>query len=82
MVVKTAISIPDALFREAESLAKKRGMSRSELYATAIADYVKDERFLGVREQLDAVYGEAPQQSQLDPELATMQSQSLPREKW
>jgi len=80
--MKTAISIPDALFREAETLAKRRGISRSELYATAIADYVKDERFLGVREQLDTVYGAEPKTSALDPELATMQSQSLPREKW
>jgi metal-responsive CopG/Arc/MetJ family transcriptional regulator len=80
--VKTAISIPDALFKEAETLAKRRGMSRSELYATAIAEYVKDERFLGVREQLDAVYGAHPRESELDAELAEMQSQSLPREKW
>ena len=80
--MKTAISIPDALFREAETLAKRRGISRSELYATAIADYVKDERFLGVREQLDAVYGTEPRASELDPELAAMQSQSLPKEKW
>ncbi len=80
--MKTAISIPDALFREAETLAKRRGISRSELYATAIADYVKDERFLGVREQLDAVYGAESKTSELDPELATMQSQSLTREKW
>lgn len=80
--MKTAISIPDDLFREAETLAKRRGISRSELYATAIADYVKDERFLGVREQLDAVYKAEPAASELDPELATMQSRSLPREKW
>jgi metal-responsive CopG/Arc/MetJ family transcriptional regulator len=80
--MKTAISIPDDLFREAETLAKRRGISRSELYATAIADYVKDERFLGVREQLDAVYQAEPTASELDPELATMQSRSLPREKW
>ena len=80
--MKTAISIPDDLFREAETLAKRRGISRSELYATAIADYVQDERFLGVREQLDAVYGAEPKTSELDHELATMQSQSLPREKW
>jgi len=80
--VKTAISIPDALFREAESLAKKRGVSRSELYATAIAEYVRDERFLGVRERLDAVYGANPKESELDAELAAMQSQSLPTEKW
>lgn len=80
--MKTAISIPDALFREAETLAKRRDISRSELYATAIADYVKDERFLGVREQLDAVYEAEPKASELDRELATMQSQSLSREKW
>jgi metal-responsive CopG/Arc/MetJ family transcriptional regulator len=80
--MKTAISIPEALFREAETLAKKRGMSRSELYATAIAQYVKDERFLGVREQLDALYGADPKESELDVELAAMQSQSLPRERW
>jgi metal-responsive CopG/Arc/MetJ family transcriptional regulator len=80
--VKTAVSIPDALFREAETLAKKRGMSRSELYATAIAQFVKDERFLGVREQLDAVYGVAPAESELDAKVASMQSQSLPTEKW
>ncbi|MGH8220053.1 MAG: CopG family ribbon-helix-helix protein [Steroidobacteraceae bacterium] len=80
--MKTAISIPDALFREAETLAKRRGISRSELYATAIADYVKDERFLGVREQLDAVYEAQPKASEIDPELTTMQSQSLPRERW
>ena len=80
--MKTAVSIPDGIFREAETLAKKRGMSRSELYATAIAEYVKDERFLGVREQLDAVYGTEPKKSELDAELASMQSQSLPAEKW
>ncbi len=78
--MKTAISIPDTLFREAETLAKKRGMSRSELYATAIAEFVKDERYLGVRERLDAVYGTGPKDSELDAELAAMQARSLPRE--
>ena len=82
MPMKTAISIPDALFREAETLAKKQGMSRSELYATAIAEYVKDERFSGVREQLDALYGAVPKESELAPEVASLQSQSLPRERW
>jgi predicted transcriptional regulator len=47
--VKTAISIPDTIFEDAERLAKRRGWSRSELYARAVADFVKAERFLGVR---------------------------------
>ena len=63
-------------------MAKKRGMSRSELYVTAIEKYVKDERFFRVRERLDAVYGANPTESELDTELAAMQSRSLPREKW
>jgi len=55
--MKTAISIPDAIFEEAERLAKIRGWSRSELYSNAVSAYVNSERFLGVREKLDAVYG-------------------------
>jgi hypothetical protein len=34
-------------------------MSRSELYSNAVAEYVTSERYLGVRERLDAVYGGA-----------------------
>src|SRR5580700_6419740 len=55
-LMKTAISVPDEIFEEAERLARQRGMSRSELYAKAVAEYVKGERFVGVRERLDAVY--------------------------
>jgi hypothetical protein len=34
--MKTAISIPDAIFEQAEELAQKQGLSRSELYTKAI----------------------------------------------
>ena len=81
-MVKTAISIPDTIFEDAERLAKRRGWSRSELYAHAVADFVKAERFLGVRERLNAVYGNEPDDSTLDPLLEQIQSQSLPKEKW
>ena len=80
--VKTAISIPDSLFEEADRLAKTRGWSRSELYANAVTAYVKSERFSGVREKLDAVYGNNKEDSAIDPFLADAQARSLPREKW
>ena len=35
--MRTAISIPDDLFESAEELAAELGMSRSQLYATALA---------------------------------------------
>ena len=38
--MKTAVSIPDDLFRRADELAGQLGKSRSELYREALADYV------------------------------------------
>ena len=81
--MKTAISIPDAIFADAERIAKRRGMSRSELYSKAVAEYVNSERFIGVRERLDSVYGGAePPESRLDPALSELQSASLESEEW
>lgn len=37
--MKTAISIPDAVFQKAEKLARKMKKSRSQLYAEAVAEY-------------------------------------------
>jgi metal-responsive CopG/Arc/MetJ family transcriptional regulator len=81
--MKTAISIPDAIFEEAERLAQERGLSRSELYAQAVAEYVRDQRHAGVRERLDAVYQHAPEDSEVDPIIQRVQSASLPKdEEW
>ena len=80
--MKTAIPIPDSLFEEADRLAKSRGWSRSELYANAVTAYVNSERFSGVREKLNAVYGDNEEDSAIDPFLADAQARSLPREKW
>jgi predicted transcriptional regulator len=38
--MKTAISLPDAIFRDAERLARRLKKSRSELYQEAVAEYV------------------------------------------
>ena len=40
--VKTAISLDESLFREAEEWAGKLGVSRSQLYAKALAEYVRE----------------------------------------
>ena len=80
--MKTAISIPDEIFEQAERLAKIRGWSRSELYANAESAFVNNERFLGVREKLDAVYGENADDSAVEPLLASAQARSIPNEKW
>ena len=38
--MKTAISIPDDLFAEAEAFARRFGKSRSQLYREALAEYL------------------------------------------
>lgn len=78
--MKTAVSLPDRLFDAAERVAKRLGISRSELYARAVRKFVEEHRGDRVTEILDRVYAEAD--STLDPALARLQAASLPREDW
>jgi metal-responsive CopG/Arc/MetJ family transcriptional regulator len=78
--MKTAISISDELFESAEQFAGRKGMSRSELYAAAIRQYLREHRGEGVTERLDEVYGSEP--GTLEPGLSRLQSRSLPKEEW
>jgi hypothetical protein len=38
--MKTAVSIPDDIFKKAERLARRMKKSRSELFSNALSDYV------------------------------------------
>ena len=38
--MKTAVSIPDDVFRKAEKLARCRRQSRSQLFSNAVSEYV------------------------------------------
>lgn len=78
--MKTAVSLPDPLFDAADQLAKRLGISRSELYATAIEEYLKSHRNEGVTETLNRIYREEP--SNLDPVIVAIQAASLPRDEW
>lgn len=78
--MKTAISIPDKLFRSADALAKRLGISRSELYANAVTDFLSRHQGRQVTARLDAVYGE--EDSSLSPSLIRLQVKSLSHEEW
>lgn len=53
--MKTAISVPDKLFREAELLAKKSRISRSELYQSALSEYLAKHSPDQIREKMNSV---------------------------
>ena len=78
--MKTAVSIPDHVFRAAETLANRLGISRSELFARALTAYTKDHQHDKVRQALDLVYDEEP--SRLDAALSQMQWESVSKDSW
>jgi metal-responsive CopG/Arc/MetJ family transcriptional regulator len=56
--MKTAVSIPDDVFEEAEALARRAKRSRSEVYARALAEYVARHAPDRVTEAMDRVLAE------------------------
>ena len=78
--MKTDISIPNPVFRAAENLAKKMGVSLSELYTAALNAYVAEHQKENITNALDQVY--ANEDSALEPELLNMQIVSLEGERW
>ena len=80
--MKTAISIPDPIFQAAEGLAHRLGISRSQLYAKAIEEYMESHKNQNVTELLNSIYDEESPSPSIDKELRAMQSKSIPKEKW
>lgn len=78
--MKTAVSIPDEIYKEADRTARRMRVSRSALYAKALQFFLETHRDEGVTEALDALYSK--EGSGLDSALAPMQFGSLPKEDW
>jgi hypothetical protein len=78
--VKTAVSLPDEIFLQAEATAKKLRISRSKLYASAISEYLKRHRDDSVTERLNQVYSE--HDSKLDPAFERAMLQTLAKDPW
>jgi len=78
--MKIALSIPDDVFESAESLGKRLGVSRSRLYATALAEFVAKHRGRKITERLNTVY--TTEKSGIDATTRRLQHRSINRESW
>ena len=78
--MKTAISIPNNVFRQAESFAKRNRLSRSALYTEAVKLFMDQRKPEDVTGRLNELYGQ--ESSELDPVLQAMQTRSISRESW
>ena len=78
--MKTAISIPDSLFKHAEDTARKLGISRSRLFSIAIKEFLRFHSDVNVTESLDKIYEH--ESSSMDEKIQEMQAHSIAKEEW
>ena len=78
--MKTAISLPDEVFKNAEKLASRLKVSRSELYARALQDYVRQHAPDAVTEAYNRVCSEV--ESQPDEFIRLAARKTLKRAEW
>ncbi len=78
--MKTAISIPDDVFKTADSFARRKKMSRSAVFTIAVTEYLSHHNQEAVTEQLNKVYEK--EASSLDAVLYGLQIASVSKEKW
>jgi len=78
--LKTAISIPENIFLQADETAKVLGLNRSRLYTAAIAEFLEKHREGSVKAKLNEIY--ANENSQVDPIFNKAQMMGLAKEDW
>lgn len=78
--MKTAVSLPDALFEAAERQAERTKTSRSQLYAEAIAEYLARHAPDEVTAAMNCVVDQLDEP--VDPFVAAASQRALRRSEW
>lgn len=56
--MKTAVSLPDSLFRKVDKAAAELGVARSRLFAMALEEFLRNRQREDVTERLNEVHGD------------------------
>ena len=78
--MRTAVSIPDDVYAEAEELVRRLRISRSELYANAIREYLARHDPDAVTTALNRVHDDTADEP--DPALRAAAIETLKRIEW
>ena len=74
--VKTAISIQKELFEQADSLASEMRISRSQLFALALEDFLRRHQNQKLLREINAAYDiDAPEESEREAERSMRRHQ-------
>ncbi|MCK4766013.1 MAG: hypothetical protein KAW12_27690 [Candidatus Aminicenantes bacterium] len=80
--MKTAVYIPDDIFTIAEKVARRLKLSRSQLYAKAVKEYIHGLESNNITEKLNAIYSDNTNESKMDKEIHKAQLDILEKEDW
>jgi predicted transcriptional regulator len=80
--MKTAVSVPDDVFRRADNLARKTGRSRSEIYSTALAEYLARHAPEEVTATLDRVLADLGEEAAPDDFVQASAIETLKNVEW
>lgn len=78
--MKTAVSLPDDVFRQAERQARRTKKSRSQLYAEALSEYLARHVPDEVTEAMNSVVDQLKQRT--DPFVSAAARRILERNEW
>lgn len=78
--MRTVVSIPDTLFAAADAVAARLGITRSDLYAAALAELIAKHDPDHLTKRLDEIY--ATEESSLNLELRRAQARAVGPEEW
>jgi len=78
--MKTAVSIPDQVFEQAERLARRTRKSRSHVFSSALREYVARHSPDDVTEAMDRVCDQVGEQR--DPFVARAARRTLEHSEW
>ncbi len=78
--MKTTISLPDSLVESADELAQRLGVSRNDLYADAVAEYLARHQVEDISAGLNKVH--ADEERGVDSAVRSAQARSLDSLDW
>ncbi|MBI2873692.1 MAG: ribbon-helix-helix protein, CopG family [Firmicutes bacterium] len=80
--MKTAVSIPDKIFEQAESLARRTNKSRSQLFSEALREYLARHTPEEITQAMDRVLAELEPKQQVDEFVSAAAYRVMERSDW
>ena len=80
--VKTALSIDESLFEQAEALAKELDVSRSRVFSMALEEFLKRHEAKKILAGLNTVYSYAPREGDEERSLKRAKHRELVEGTW